>query len=183
MKHGPQPDNWVPTTVMINESFAKKYFAGRNPIGLHVGFGMDPGTKTDMEVIGVVKDIKYTNLRDEIPPQAFLPYLEPLRRRNDGVCADKSGSEATDVGRAAQNASTGWKHSDLRDAHDRRTDRSFAAQRAPGREPVDGLRISRDSARSNRVVWSDGLYRGAANARDRHPHGAGSGTRATSSGW
>jgi ABC-type antimicrobial peptide transport system permease subunit len=27
-----------------------------------------------MEIIGVVKDIKYTNLRDEIPPQAFIPY-------------------------------------------------------------------------------------------------------------
>ncbi len=28
-----------------------------------------------MEIIGVVKDIKYTNLRDEIPVQAFTPYL------------------------------------------------------------------------------------------------------------
>jgi ABC-type antimicrobial peptide transport system permease subunit len=28
-----------------------------------------------MEIIGVVKDIKYTNLRDEIPDQAFLPYM------------------------------------------------------------------------------------------------------------
>jgi ABC-type antimicrobial peptide transport system permease subunit len=27
-----------------------------------------------MEIIGVVKDIKYTSLRDEIPPQAFVPY-------------------------------------------------------------------------------------------------------------
>ncbi len=75
VKHGPEPDNWNPTTVIINENFAKKYFAGRNPVGLHVGFGSDPGTKTDMQVIGVVKDIKYTNLRDEIPPQAFVPYL------------------------------------------------------------------------------------------------------------
>ena len=75
VKHGPDPDDWDPTTVIINDSFAKKYFAGRNPVGLHVGFGSDPGTKTDMQVIGVVKDIKYTNLRDEIPPQAFVPYL------------------------------------------------------------------------------------------------------------
>jgi predicted permease len=75
VKHGPQDWNWAPTTVMINEKFAKKFFAGRNPIGLHLGFGTDPGTPTDMEVIGVVKDIKYTNLRDEIPEQAFVPYL------------------------------------------------------------------------------------------------------------
>lgn len=75
IKHSPDPFGWEPTTIMINETFAKKFFAGRNPIGLHVGFGNDPGTPADMEIIGVVKDIKYTNLRDEIPPQAYLPYL------------------------------------------------------------------------------------------------------------
>ena len=75
LKHGPEPDNWTPTTVIVNESFAKKYFAGRHPVGLHIGFGSDPGTKTDMQVIGVVKDVKYQNLRDEIPVQAFTPYL------------------------------------------------------------------------------------------------------------
>jgi putative ABC transport system permease protein len=75
VKHGPQVWNWVPTTVMINEKFAKKYFPGRNPVGMHLGFGTDPGTPLDMEVIGVVKDFKYTNLRDEIPEQAYVPYL------------------------------------------------------------------------------------------------------------
>jgi predicted permease len=67
--------NLVPTTVIINESFAKKFFKGRDPIGLHLGFGADPGTKTDMEIIGVVKDMKYTSLRDQIPIQAYIPYL------------------------------------------------------------------------------------------------------------
>ncbi len=74
INHGDGPDNFAPTTIMINQTFAKKYFAGRNPIGLHVGYGSDPNTRADMEVIGVVKDIKYTNLRDEIPPQAYVPY-------------------------------------------------------------------------------------------------------------
>ena len=68
-------DDYVPATVMINETFARKFFAGKDPIGRHLGFGSDPGTRTDMEVIGVVKDIKYTDLRDEIPPQAYVPYL------------------------------------------------------------------------------------------------------------
>ena len=60
---------------MINEKFAKRFFPGRNPIGMHMGFGSDPGTRTDMEIIGVVKDIKYTSLRDEIPEQAYIPYM------------------------------------------------------------------------------------------------------------
>ena len=78
VKHGDSVDpeeNWVPAKIIVNQTFAKRYFAGRNPIGRHIGFGMDPGTKTDMEIIGVVKDIKYTNLRDEIPEQAYVPYL------------------------------------------------------------------------------------------------------------
>ena len=32
----PQKDDWSPTTIIINETFAHKYFAGRNPVGLHV---------------------------------------------------------------------------------------------------------------------------------------------------
>lgn len=76
VNHRPDdPFGWNASTIMINETFAQKYFPGRNPVGMHVGFGEDPGTPTDMEIIGVVKDIKYTNLRDEIPPQAFLPYM------------------------------------------------------------------------------------------------------------
>ena len=70
IKKGPEEDDWTPTTVMINEKFAKKFFPGRNPIGLHLGFGNDPGTRTDMEIIGIVKDIKYTN-----PEQAYIPYM------------------------------------------------------------------------------------------------------------
>jgi predicted permease len=71
----PAGDDWEPTVIIINEKLAKQFFAGRNPIGMHLGFGTDPGTPTPMEIIGVVKDIKYTNLRDEIPIQAFIPYM------------------------------------------------------------------------------------------------------------
>src|SRR2546421_5135633 len=70
VKHGPEAWNWAPTTILINEKFSKKYFAGRNPIGLHVGFGTDPGTPTDMEVSVVVKEFQYTNVRCETPEQA-----------------------------------------------------------------------------------------------------------------
>ncbi len=76
-----EPDSWVPTKMIVNESFVKRYFKGRSALGRHVGFGIDPGTKMDMEIIGVVKDIKYMNLRNEIPDQAFLPYLAS---RNQG---------------------------------------------------------------------------------------------------
>jgi predicted permease len=75
IRYGPDPNDWCPTRAIINEKFARKYFGTTNAIGRHVGFGSDPGTKTAMEIIGVIKDIKYTNLRDEIPIQMFVPYL------------------------------------------------------------------------------------------------------------
>jgi putative ABC transport system permease protein len=61
--------------VIVNEMFVKKYLAGKNAVGRHVGFGSDPGTKADMEIIGVIKDVKYTAIRDEIPQQMFIPFL------------------------------------------------------------------------------------------------------------
>jgi predicted permease len=75
IQHGPEASDWNPTKAIVNEKFAKKYFGTTNAVGRYVGFGTDPGTKTDIEIIGVIKDIKYTNLRDEVPIQMFVPYL------------------------------------------------------------------------------------------------------------
>lgn len=73
--HGDKPGETVPKVVIVNEKFARKYLGTFNPIGRHVGFGSDPNTKIDMEIVGMIKDIKYTNLRDEIPVQMFVPYM------------------------------------------------------------------------------------------------------------
>jgi predicted permease len=62
--------------AIVNESYARHYFGTRSPIGRHIGFGANPGTKTPIEIIGVVKDAKYTGVRDEIPRQVFFAFLE-----------------------------------------------------------------------------------------------------------
>jgi len=61
------------SSCLINETFARKYFAGRNPIGMHIGLGTNSPTRD--EVVGIVKDIKYRNLRDDTPAQVFYLYL------------------------------------------------------------------------------------------------------------
>ena len=71
--------NMVPRVAIINEKFAKKFFGSTDrALGRHAGFGIDPNTKADMEIVGIIKDIKYTNLRDEIPVQMFQPYLASM---------------------------------------------------------------------------------------------------------
>jgi len=62
--------------AIVNESYAKHYFGDRSPIGRHIGFGTNPGTKTPIEIIGVVKDSKYTGVRDDIPRQVFFSFME-----------------------------------------------------------------------------------------------------------
>jgi predicted permease len=70
--------------ALINETFARKYFADRNPVGLHFGLVNDQSVRPDtpnLEVVGVVKDLKFKNLRDPAPPQAYFPYWQDEKAR------------------------------------------------------------------------------------------------------
>src|SRR5215467_1555710 len=70
--------------ALINESFVRKYFAGRNPLGLHIGLVNEQSAARDvpnLEVIGVVKDLKFKNLRDPAPVQAYYPYWQGVKFR------------------------------------------------------------------------------------------------------
>jgi predicted permease len=71
-----QDDQGTPKVAIVNEKFARRYFGGANAIGRHVGNGGNPGTKTDIEIVGVVKDTKYESMRDEIPYELYLPYRQ-----------------------------------------------------------------------------------------------------------
>ena len=70
--------------AIINETLVRKYFAGRNPVGLHIGMVDERAATPDtpnLEIIGVVKDLKYKNLRDPAPPQAYFPYWHDEKAR------------------------------------------------------------------------------------------------------
>jgi len=70
--------------ALINESFVRKYFAGRNPIGLHIGLVNEQSAAQDvpnLEIVGEVKDLKFRNLRDPAPVQAYYPYWQGVKFR------------------------------------------------------------------------------------------------------
>jgi predicted permease len=64
----------APKVCMINDKFAKKYFPGGRAVGHHAGMGSDPGTKTDMEIVGVFGDMRYEGVKEEIPIELVRPY-------------------------------------------------------------------------------------------------------------
>jgi predicted permease len=65
-----------PKVAIINEAMARRFFAGRNPIGLRFGFGGGKDVKLDTEIVGVVKDSKNTDVKQAAHPFAFLPYSQ-----------------------------------------------------------------------------------------------------------
>lgn len=58
--------------VIINQSLARQYFGTANPVGRQIilGDGKSPDAPR-AEIIGVVRDAKYNNLRDAIPPTLY----------------------------------------------------------------------------------------------------------------
>jgi predicted permease len=69
-------DAGTPKVAIVNQKFARHYFGDRPAVGRHIGMGGDPGTKTDIEIIGVVGDTRYQTMKQEPPRQVFFPYLQ-----------------------------------------------------------------------------------------------------------
>lgn len=67
-----------PEVVVVNEAFAKKYFAGHNPVGKSFTierFGQDRKDK-QVEIVGLVGDAKYRTLRDAAPPTMYASFAQ-----------------------------------------------------------------------------------------------------------
>jgi predicted permease len=69
-------DAGMPKVAIVNQKFARHYFGDSPAVGRHLGIGGDPGTKTDIEIIGVVGDTRYLTMKQEPPRQVFFPYLQ-----------------------------------------------------------------------------------------------------------
>jgi predicted permease len=59
--------------AIVNESFARHFFENQSAVGRHIGRGLGPGTKTDIEIVGVVSDSLYEGPREGVRRQVFIP--------------------------------------------------------------------------------------------------------------
>ncbi len=64
--------------AVVNEAFARKFNLGRDVVGkwMHAG----RGDELDTQIVGLVQDAKYSDVKDAIPPQYFVPY-----RQNEAI--------------------------------------------------------------------------------------------------
>ena len=63
--------------VIINETLARRYFPGIDPLGKRI---YSPGTPDKkFEIVGIVKDTKYRSLRLDAPPTLYVPFFQEAK--------------------------------------------------------------------------------------------------------
>ena len=64
----------TPQVAIVNEAFAKKFKLGRDAVGKR----MDLSGSTDLklEIVGLAKDAKYSDVKNEVPPVYFTPWAQ-----------------------------------------------------------------------------------------------------------
>jgi predicted permease len=73
----PQDDAKSPRVAIVNQTFANLYFPNEDPIGKR--FTHDTKKPDEIEIIGLVKDAKYTRQRDDVPPTVYSSWRQELR--------------------------------------------------------------------------------------------------------
>ena len=81
---------------MINEAAEKAYFGGRSAVGETVRFGESDG----YEIVGVVRNFKHRNLREQALRFAFVPLFQPVDGLSRITLAVSSGEPVAAVARA-----------------------------------------------------------------------------------
>jgi putative ABC transport system permease protein len=66
----------APKVALASESMVKRFFPGRNPLGLHFAFGGGDKIVPDIEIVGVVKDVKQEHVSTAIQPYVYIPYAQ-----------------------------------------------------------------------------------------------------------
>jgi len=64
-----------PRVVIINQTLAKKYFPGEDPIGSKIG-DTELSPKSLCEVVGIVEDVRDGSLDEEIWPAVYYPFAQ-----------------------------------------------------------------------------------------------------------
>jgi predicted permease len=70
---GERDDRSAPEVVIVNEALAHKYWPYGNPVGRRLGW---PEARTKFEIVGVVRNTKYGNLRQPVPPMVYFSLLQ-----------------------------------------------------------------------------------------------------------
>ncbi len=169
---GPQDSATSPKVGVIGETMARTLFPAGSPIGKHYGRG-GPDHAGDIEVIGVVKDVKYNSLDEEQQPGDYLPYAQNERFLNDFEVrySGDSGAMVAAIRQAIHDVDFTLPISDVTTLDEQVA--ALRLQSKAGGAAVVVLRRAGGVSVVHRDLRTDVVRGVAAHKRNRGAHGAG----------
>jgi len=71
----------APKVAIVNEAFVKQFIGTGHPLGVGVFRGGGTNVTFDTRIVGVVKDAKYSNMKEPAPPVYYTPVAQSPRQR------------------------------------------------------------------------------------------------------
>jgi predicted permease len=65
--------------AIVNQQFARHFFGDRNPVGLKYAEGVGLQIRPDVEIVGVVKDTLYSDVKQKPPRLDYRPWRQDKR--------------------------------------------------------------------------------------------------------
>ena len=157
--------------AILNQTAARAFFGAESPLGRTVNF---PGQRVEdaFEIVGVVADTRYQDLRTPDQRMAYLPLeqaIDPITEvGRRGARARRCHTARTiDPRHRHRDRARRVRHRN----HDDGAERGDVARpRADARPPRHVLRRARADPGVHRPLRRDGVPRRSAHAGDRHPH-------------
>lgn len=71
----------APKVAVVSEAMVKRFFPGRNALGMHFAFGGGKGIAPNTEIVGIVKDVKQSDADSPLRPYVYIPYAQKPKIR------------------------------------------------------------------------------------------------------
>jgi len=66
----------APKVALVNEAFTRKFDLGRDAVGKRMAVGGGADEELDVEIVGLVRNAAYSEVKDEVPPVFYLAYRQ-----------------------------------------------------------------------------------------------------------
>ena len=88
--------------AIVNQAFAKRYFANGDALGKRVGFGCKETEGLCRTIVGVVGNIRQESITDEVVPEMYLPFAQ--MRMNGMTLMVRTASDPGSLARSVRSA-------------------------------------------------------------------------------
>ena len=92
----------APKVAIINQEFARRYFANGDPVGKHVGFSCAAKEGLCRTIVGVVGNVRQEGITDEVAPEMYLPAGQ--MRMNEMTLLVRTTSDPRNLAPSVRNA-------------------------------------------------------------------------------